>query len=399
MPKLSNRSYQMPASPIRKLVPYADAAKKKGIKVYHLNIGQPDIETPEVALEAIRNFDGKVIAYTNSAGLESYRRGVSGYYKNVGIDLDYTDILITAGGSEALFFAFMTAFNRGDEIIIPEPFYTNYNSIALEAEVVIKPITSKIEDGFALPSVEEFEQRITDKTKAILICNPSNPTGGLYNRQELEQLRDLAIKYDLWLIADEVYREFVYDGNEHVSVMNLEGIEDRVILIDSNSKRYSQCGTRTGVLACRNKEFIANALKYAQARLSPPFFGQIIGEASLKTPKEYFDKVYNEYVNRRNYLIDRLNSMEGVFAPKPKGAFYTIARLPIDDSDKFCQWMLEEFSYENQTVMMAPATGFYATEGLGKNEVRIAYVLKVEDLEKAMKVLEEGLKAYPGRTI
>ncbi len=399
MPKLSDRSYRMPASPIRKLVPLADDAKKRGIKVYHLNIGQPDIETPQVAIDAIKNWEPQVIEYTNSAGMESYRRGLAEYYKRYNINVDYTDILITAGGSEALLFTFMTLFNPGEEVIIPEPFYTNYNSIAVEADVKIVPITSKIEDGFALPPVEEFEKRITDKTKAILICNPSNPTGALYTREELEQLRDLAVKYDLWLIADEVYREFVYDGYEHVSVMHLEGIEDRVVLIDSNSKRYSQCGTRTGYLVSRNKEFIQQALKFAMARLSPPYFGQIIGEASLKTPKEYFDKVYNEYINRRNFLIDALNKMEGVFAPMPHGAFYTIARLPVDDSDKFCAWLLSDFQYEGQTVMLAPATGFYATPGLGKDEVRIAYVLKIEDLEKAMKALEIALKQYPGRTV
>ncbi len=398
MPELSQRSFQMPASPIRKLVPLADEAKKRGIKVYHLNIGQPDIETPKVALEALRNFDGKLVAYTNSAGIESYRRGLTKYYRSIGIDIDYTDILITAGGSEALFFAFMTLFNPGEEVIIPEPFYTNYNSIAKEADVKIVPITSKIEDGFALPKVEEFEKRITDKTKAILICNPSNPTGALYTPEELEQLRDLAVKYDLFLIADEVYREFVYDGYKHMSVMHLKGIEDRVVLVDSNSKRYSQCGTRTGYFISKNKQIIANALKYAQARLSPPFFGQLVGEAALNTPKEYFDQVYNEYIKRRDFLIDALNKMDGVFAPKPHGAFYTIARLPIDDSDKFCSWLLTDFQYNGQTVMLAPATGFYATPGLGKDEVRLAYVLNVDDLAKAMEVLEHALKEYPGRT-
>jgi len=320
------------------------------------------------------------------------------YYRSIGIDIDYTDILITAGGSEALFFAFMTLFNPGEEVIIPEPFYTNYNSIAKEADVKIVPITSKIEDGFALPKVEEFEKRITDKTKAILICNPSNPTGALYTPEELEQLRDLAVKYDLFLIADEVYREFVYDGYKHMSVMHLKGIEDRVVLVDSNSKRYSQCGTRTGYFISKNKQIIANALKYAQARLSPPFFGQLVGEAALNTPKEYFDQVYNEYIKRRDFLIDALNKMDGVFAPKPHGAFYTIARLPIDDSDKFCSWLLTDFQYNGQTVMLAPATGFYATPGLGKDEVRLAYVLNVDDLAKAMEVLEHALKEYPGRT-
>ena len=394
MPKLSDRSIKMPASAIRRLVPYAEAAKKRGIKVYHLNIGQPDIPTPENALEAIRNFDGKVIEYSHSAGLEEYRRGLAEYYNNLGIKVTYEDILITAGGSEALLFAMMVAFNPGDELIIPEPFYTNYNSFAAVAGVKIVPITSKIEDGFALPSVEEFEKRITPKTKGILVCNPSNPTGGLYTREELEQLRDLALKYDLYIIADEVYREFVYDGYEHVSVMQLKGVEEHTILIDSNSKRYSECGTRTGYLVSKNKKFMANALKYAQMRLSPPFFGQIVGIASLKTPKSYFEQVYNEYINRRNFIVNALNNIEGVFTPMPKGAFYTIVRLPIDDSDKFCQWMLEEFEYEGQTVMMAPATGFYATPGLGKDQVRIAYVLKVEDLKKAVVCLEKGLQKY-----
>ncbi len=400
MPTLSARSYNMPASPIRKLVPLADQAKKRGIKVYHLNIGQPDIKTPEEALEPLKNFSpDTIIGYTNSAGMESYRRALAEYYKNVGIDVDYTDILITAGGSEALFFAFMTLFNPGEEVIIPEPFYTNYNSIAQEADVKIVPITSYIEDGFALPPIEEFEKRITDKTKAILICNPSNPTGALYTKEELEQLRDIAIKHDLFLIADEVYREFVYDGYEHFSVMQLEGIEDRVVLVDSNSKRFSQCGTRTGYLVSKNKEFIKQALKYAMARLSPPYFGQIVGEASLKAPKEYFKEVYEEYIKRRNFLIDALNKIEGVYAPMPHGAFYTIARLPVDDSEKFCEWLLANFNDNGETVMFAPAPGFYATPGLGKDEVRIAYVLNVNDLSRSMEILEKALKQYPGSKI
>ncbi len=397
MPKLSTRSYEMPASPIRKLVPLADEAKKRGIKVYHLNIGQPDIKTPEVALEPLKNFSpDTIIEYTNSAGLESYRRALAGYYQGVGIDVDYTDILITAGGSEALFFTFMTLFNQGEEVIIPEPFYTNYNSIAREADVKIVPITSTIENGFALPSIEEFEKRITDKTKAILICNPSNPTGALYSREELEQLREIALKHDLFLIADEVYREFVYDGYEHFSVMQLKGIEDRVVLIDSNSKRFSQCGTRTGYLVSKNKEFIKLALKYGMARLSPPYFGQIVGEASLRAPKEYFQQVYDEYVKRRNFLIDALNKIPGVFAPMPHGAFYTIARLPIDDSEKFCSWLLSDFNDNGETIMFAPAPGFYATPGLGKDEVRIAYVLNVDDLKRSMEILEKALEQYPG---
>ncbi|MBN2891355.1 MAG: pyridoxal phosphate-dependent aminotransferase [Bacteroidales bacterium] len=394
MPKLSQRSYDMPASAIRKLVPYAEAAKKRGVKVYHLNIGQPDIKTPEHALDAIRNIDTKVIEYSHSAGIESYRRGLAKYYQNINIDVDYSDILVTAGGSEALYFAMMVAFNPGDEIIIPEPFYTNYNSFTMLAGVNVVPITSKIEDGFALPKIKDFEEKITDRTRGILICNPSNPTGGMYEEEELKQLRDFAIKHDLFIIADEVYREFVYDGRKHVSVMHLEGIEDRTILIDSTSKRYSECGSRMGCLVSKNKEFTKNALKFGQARLSPPYFGQILGEASLSTPKEYFEEVYNEYVERRNFLIAELNKIEGVYTPMPKGAFYTIAKLPIDDCDKFCQWMLEEFNYENQTVMMAPASGFYATKGSGKDQVRIAYVLKKEDLANAVKALEAGLKEY-----
>jgi len=384
----------MPASAIRKLVPYADEAKKRGVKVYHLNIGQPDIKTPENALKALRNWDGKVVEYSHSAGLLSYRKGLAKYYQGIDINVTHDDILVTAGGSEALSFAMMVAFNSGEEIIIPEPFYTNYNSFAKHACINIVPITSYIEKGFALPTLEDFESKVTDKTKGILICNPSNPTGGMYSKEELLQLAEFAIKHDLFIIADEVYREFVYDGLVHTSVMHLKGIEDRVILIDSNSKRYSECGTRTGCIVSKNKELIATALKYAQARLSPPFFGQILGEASLNTPDEYFKEVYNEYVERRNFLVTELNKIEGVYTPMPKGAFYTIAQLPIDDCDKFCQWMLEHFSYENQTVMMAPATGFYATPGLGKNQVRIAYVLKKEDLASAVKVLALGLKEY-----
>lgn len=394
MPKLSQRGNDMPSSAIRKLVPFAEAAKKKGTKVYHLNIGQPDIKTPEVAINALKNYDGHVVAYSHSAGLESYRKGLAEYYKNVGINVSHEEIIITAGGSEALSFAMNVAFNAGDELIIPEPYYTNYNSFAQIAGVNIIAITSKIEDGFALPKIEDFEAKITNKTKGILICNPSNPTGGMYLKNELEKLAQFAIKHDLFIIADEVYREFVYDGLEHTSVMQLAGIDDRVILIDSNSKRYSECGTRTGYLVSRNKEIIANAMKYAQARLSPPFFGQLVGEASLKTPKSYFDKVYSEYIKRRDYLIEALNKIEGVFTPKPKGAFYTIAQFPIDDSDKFCRWMLEEFSYENQTVMMAPATGFYSNPESGKQQVRIAYVLKIEDLKNAVLCLEKGLEKY-----
>ncbi len=394
MPELSKRSHEMPASAIRRLVPYAEAAKSRGIKVYHLNIGQPDIKTPQNAIDAIRNYDGTVVEYTHSAGILEYRKGLAKYYQSKGIDVTYEDIIVTAGGSEALNFAMNIAFNPGDELIIPEPYYTNYNSFAKMADVKIVPITSKIEDGFALPKLEDFEKKLTDKTKGILICNPSNPTGSLYLKDELELLSDFARKHDLFIIADEVYREFVYDGYEHVSVLQLKGIEDRVILVDSNSKRYSECGTRTGCLVSKNKEIMANALKYAQARLSPPYFGQLLGMASLETPQEYFDEVYKEYVERRNFLVEALNKIDGVFTPMPKGAFYTIAQLPIDDSDNFCRWMLESFEYEGQTVMMAPATGFYSKPELGKQQVRIAYVLKKEDLQNAVKCLEEGIKKY-----
>ncbi|OQX98926.1 MAG: aspartate aminotransferase [Bacteroidetes bacterium 4572_128] len=394
MPKISDRGILMPESAIRKLVPYAEEAKKRGVKVYHLNIGQPDIKTPEIAIEAIKNLDKKVIEYSHSAGIESYRRGLANYYKNVGIDVEYSDILITTGGSEAISFAFSTCLNPGDEIIIPEPFYTNYNSFAKNNGVKIVPIISSIESCFSLPPIEEFENLITEKTKGIIICNPNNPTGYLYSKEELETLAKIVKKYDLYLFSDEVYREFCYDGNEHFSVMELQGIENNVVLVDSVSKRYSACGVRIGCLVSRNKEIIKIALKYAQARLSPPALGQILGEAALKTPKSYFDEVYNEYVERRNFIIEELNKIDGVFSPMPKGAFYSIVRLPVDDSDKFCRWLLEEFSYKNQTVMLAPATGFYSRDGLGKNEVRMAYVLKKEDLKNAVKVLEEALKSY-----
>lgn len=398
MPKISERGTQMPESPIRKLVPFAEGAKKKGRKVYHLNIGQPDIKTPEVALEAVRNFDFKVVEYSHSAGNESYRRKLADFYTKLGIPLDHTQILITAGGSEAISFAMLSCMNPGDEVIIPEPFYTNYNGFAKAAGVEVVAVTSHIDNGFALPPISDFEKKIGPKTRAIVICNPNNPTGYLYSAEELEQLRKLVLKYDLYLFADEVYREFVYDGNKHLSVMNLEGIEQNVVLIDSVSKRYSACGVRIGALITRNKEIVTTALKYAQARLSPPSFGQVAGEAAIETGHEYFEEVYNEYIARRNYIIGALNEIPGVFAPMPKGAFYSIIRLPIDDGDKFCQWLLEDFEYQNQTVMLAPAAGFYATPGLGKNEVRIAYVLKREDLAKAVEVLREALKVYPGRT-
>ncbi len=398
MPSISQRGLLMPASPIRKLVPFAEAAKKRGIKVFHLNIGQPDIRTPEVALEAIRHFDQKVIEYSHSAGNESYRRKLATYYHSNGIMVDHNDMIITTGGSEAISFAFKVCLNPGDEVIIPEPFYTNYNGFAVAAGVNVVPITSDIRSGFALPPISEFEKAITPRTKAIMVCNPNNPTGYLYSEEELLQLREVVLKHDLYLFADEVYREFCYDGISHFSVMNLEGLENHAVLMDSVSKRYSECGVRIGVLISKNKQLIASALKFAQARLSPPSLGQVIGEASLDTPAEYFREVYDEYIARRNYVIEALNKIPGVFAPLPKGAFYSVISLPVDDADKFCQWLLEDFSYEGQTVMLAPASGFYATPGLGRSEARIAYVLKLEDLKGAVKCLEEALKVYPGRT-
>ncbi|MFY8184871.1 MAG: pyridoxal phosphate-dependent aminotransferase [Bacteroidia bacterium] len=398
MPSISSKANNMPASPIRKLVPYADAAKKRGVKIFHLNIGQPDIETPEVMLNAIKTSPIKVVEYSPSAGFESYRTKLAAYYQGFKINVSANDIIITNGGSEALSFAFMTCFNNGDEVIIPEPFYANYNGFATAADVIIKPIKSTIDTGFALPPISEFEKLITPKTKGIMICNPGNPTGYLYSRKELEQLRDLVKKHDLYLLSDEVYREFCYDGKEYVSVMHLEGIDDNVILLDSISKRYSACGARIGALISKNKNFMATAMKFAQARLSPPTFGQIGAEAALSTPQSYFDKVQKEYVARRDFLIGELNAMPNVVCPKPSGAFYCIAKLPIDNSDKFCQWLLEEFSYKAQTVMMAPATGFYSTPGSGTDEVRLAYVLNLDDLKNAMECLAEALKVYPGKT-
>ncbi|MFI5204967.1 MAG: pyridoxal phosphate-dependent aminotransferase [Flavobacteriales bacterium] len=398
MPSISNRGSIMPASPIRKLVPFAEDAKKRGIKVYHLNIGQPDIETPQVALDALKNANIKVIEYSHSAGIESYRKGLAEYYKTFGINITHEDIIITTGGSEALIMGFISCLNPGDEIIIPEPFYANYNSFAITAGVTVVPVTSGIETGFALPPVSEIEKRITPKTKAILICNPGNPTGYLYKQDELERLRDIVKKNDLFLFADEVYREFCYDGAVPFSAMNLGGLEENVILVDSVSKRYSMCGARIGALISRNKKVMQAALKFAQARLSPPTFGQIAGEAALKTPKSYFDAVSAEYVERRNILVDGLNTIPGVICPKPGGAFYAMAKFPIDNSDTFCQWMLEKFEYNKQTVMMAPATGFYATKGLGLQEVRLAYVLNKESLKASIEVLREALKVYPGVT-
>ncbi|MCF8295505.1 MAG: pyridoxal phosphate-dependent aminotransferase [Bacteroidales bacterium] len=397
MPSISSKGKRMPASPIRKLVPFAEAAKKKGRKVYHLNIGQPDIPTPQVALDAIRTIDLKVIEYSHSAGFESYRRKLAAYYQQHGLDINHEEIIITTGGSEALLFAFNSCLDPGDEVIIPEPFYANYNSFAISAGVIVKPITSRIETNFGLPGMEEFEKLITPKTKGIVICNPNNPTGYLYSKEEMLQLGEIAKKHDLFIFSDEVYREFCYDGEKHFSALELKGLEEHVILTDSVSKRYSECGVRIGALVSKNKEFMATAMKFAQARLSPPTFGQIAGEASLETPKSYFDEVYNEYIERRNYTVEALNAIPGVFTPKPKGAFYTVVRLPVDDAEKFCQWLLEDFEYQNQTVMMAPANGFYATPGLGQDEVRIAYVLKIEELKKAMEVLRVALEQYPGR--
>ncbi|MDP1624006.1 MAG: pyridoxal phosphate-dependent aminotransferase [Bacteroidales bacterium] len=397
MPTISLRGQACPPSPIRKLVPYSDEAKLKGITVYHLNIGQPDIETPANVLEKIRNTDLKVIEYSHSAGILSYRKKLAEYYLQAGISVTPDQMIVTTGGSEGILFTMLACLNPGDEVIIPEPFYANYNGFAVAAGVVVKPIPSYIDDGFALPPISAFEEAITPKTKAILLCNPNNPTGYLYSREELEFLRDIVKKHDLYFFVDEVYREFCYDGHQHHSVMNLEGIDQNVVLLDSISKRYSACGVRIGVMISKNKEIIATALKFAQARLSPPTFGQIAGEEAVNTPESYLVNVLEEYVRRRDIVVESINRMDGCYCPNPGGAFYAVARLPVDDSDKFCQWLLEEFSYEGQTVMFAPATGFYSTPGRGKDEVRISYVLNVSDLKKAMKCLEEGLKVYPGR--
>ena len=387
----------MPESPIRKLVPYAEQAKKDGKKVYHLNIGQPDIETPQVALDAVKNFSKQVVEYSHSAGFESYRKGLASYYQSLDINISYDELMITTGGSEALLFGLNSCLDTGDEVIIPEPFYANYNGFSASAGIKVKPISTSINNGFALPPIEEFEKLITNKTKAILICNPGNPTGYLYSLEELETLRDLVKKHDLFLFADEVYREFAYDGNSHISVLNLDGLEDNAVVIDSTSKRYSMCGIRVGCIVSKNKDVINTALKFAQARLSPPTFGQVAGEAALSTPKSYFDDVIKEYVSRRDLLVDSLNQIPGVLCPKPKGAFYAIAELPVDNAEKFAQWLLEEFDYNNETLMVAPAAGFYSTEGEGYNQVRIAYVLNLDSLKKAIKCLEEALKLYPGR--
>ena len=397
MPKISEKGIRMPASPIRKLVPYSDEAKKRGIKVYHLNIGQPDIETPKGAIAALQSAKIDVLAYSHSAGTLSCRKKIVEYYKRWNINVTENEIIVTAGGSEAILFAFNTCLDPGDEVIIPEPFYANYNGFAISVGVNVKPIISVIDNGFALPPIEEFEKVTPPKTTAIMICNPNNPTGYLYSRQELESLAKIVKKHDLYLFADEVYREFVYDGEEAFSVMNLKEIEQNVILLDSVYKRYSACGARIGMFITKNKEVYNAAMKFAQARLSPPYFGQIFTEAAVDTPQSYFDEVQKEYIARRNIVVESINKMEGCFCPNPKGAFYATARLPIDDSDRFCQWLLEDFNYNGETVMLAPATGFYSVKGKGKDEVRISYCLNVNDMKASMKCLSEALKVYPGR--
>ena len=394
MPNISKRGKNMPASPIRKLVPYAEAAKKRGVKVYHLNIGQPDIKTPQVAFEAIKNANIEVLAYSHSAGNESYRKKLVEYYSSVNINLNINELIVTTGGSEALYFAMFSCLDVGDEIIITEPFYANYNGFANAGNIKVKALTAEISNGFALPAVSNFEAAIDPNTKAIIICNPSNPTGYLYTPAELNQLKDLALKHDLFLIADEVYREFVYDGQQHMSVLNLEGLEKHAIVIDSVSKRYSACGARIGALVTKNKQVIETATKFAQARLSPPSFAQIAAEAMVDVEASYFDEVKAEYVNRRNTLVEGLNKIEGVVCPTPGGAFYTTVELPVKDTDLFCQWLLEDFEHNNETIMLAPASGFYATEGLGKNQVRIAYVLNEEDLKRCLTILEMALEVY-----
>lgn len=387
----------MPESPISKLVPLAAAAKERGTKVYHLNIGQPDLPTPKVGLDALKNIDRKLLEYSTPEGYLSYRKKLVDYYRKFNINVKADDIVITCGGSEAVQIAFMACLDPGDEIILTEPLYANYLGFAIPAGIKVRTITTKIEDGFALPAVEKFEELINERTKAILICNPNNPTGSLYTPEEMTQIRDMVKKHDLLLFSDEVYREFVYTENPYISAGSLEGIEQNVVILDSVSKRYSECGVRIGALVTKNKEIRNTAIKFCQARVSPPLVGQIVAEASVDTPEEYFREVYDEYVERRNCLINGLNDIPGVFSPTPMGAFYTVAKLPVDDSDKFCSWCLEKFSYENETVMMAPASGFYITPGAGHNQVRIAYVLKKEDLERALIVLRKALEAYPGR--
>lgn len=398
MPQISKKGKSLPASAIRKLVPYADAAKERGIKVHHLNIGQPDILTPKGAIEAMKNADISIVEYTNSAGNLSYRKKLAGYYQKHNINVTENEIIVTNGGSEALQFAFSVCLNEGEEILIPEPYYTNYNSFAIQAGAVIKTIPSYIEDGFALPPIEDFEKAITSKTRAIMVCNPNNPTGYLYSKEELDILGKLVKKHDLYLISDEVYREFCYDGAEHHSVMHLEGLEDNVILLDSVSKRYSACGARVGCIVSKNKEVMDASMRMAQARLCPPFFGQIFSEAAIDTPDSYFTDVLAEYDKRRHVLVEAINAIPGCFCPMPKGAFYTMIQMPIDDSDKFCQWLLEDFNLNGETVMLAPATGFYSDPEKGRKQARITYCLKIEDIKAAAICLEAALKVYPGRT-
>ncbi len=396
MLQISQRGQAMPASPIRKLVPYAEAAKKRGIKVYHLNIGQPDIETPKMILDAVRHSDFKVLEYSHSAGNESYRRKLVSYYESVGIHVNYNEIIVTTGGSEAIQFGFMACLDAGDEVIIPEPFYANYNGFAVAAGVKVVPVTSYIENGFALPPIAEIEKKITARTKAIVICNPNNPTGYLYSDAEMQQLKEIILKYNLFLFSDEAYREFCYEGHQ-VSAMHLEGVDENVIIMDTISKRYSACGGRIGAFITKNKTVLDAVMKFAQARLSPPSFAQIAGEAAIDLPADYFDTTKAEYKSRRDLIVKRLNAIEGVFCPNPGGAFYAMAKLPIDDADIFCQWLLESFQFENQTIMLAPATGFYGSPGLGKHEVRLAYVLNLDDINKSMDCLEKALEVYPGK--
>lgn len=398
MPTISHRSSSLPSSAVRKLVPFADEAKKEGAHVYHLNIGQPDIDSPKEMMNAISTYEGNYVPYTHSAGNISYRDKLVTYYSKHNIHINSDDLVVTASGSEALLFSMLTCMNPGDEIIIPEPFYTNYNSLAHITGVKIIPVTSNIEDGFKLPEIKQFEEKISDKTKAILICNPNNPTGYLYSSEELNQLKDLVLKHDLFLISDEVYREFVYDADDYVSILTIEGLEDNAIVLDSVSKRYNACGLRIGAFVSKNKDLIEKVIKLAESRLSPPALAQHVAEAAIETEDSYFEGVKEEYLKRRDYLVERLNAVDGVTCPVPGGAFYCVVKLPIDDSDKFCEWLLTDFRHENETVMLAPATGFYATEGLGKDEVRIVYVLKVEDLKKAIDCIETALEVYPGKT-
>lgn len=394
MPVISQRGVEIPSSPIRKLTPLANNAKARGIKVYHLNIGQPDLPTPESALEAVRRVDRKVLEYSPSQGFLSLRKKLAEYYSKYRIELSPDDIIVTSGGSEAVLFAFLSCLNPGDEIIIPEPAYANYMAFAVSAGAVIKTVPSSIETGFALPPVEKFEELITERTKAVLICNPNNPTGYLYSRKEMNQIRDLVKKYDLYLFSDEVYREFIYTGSPYISACHLDGIEDNVVLIDSVSKRYSECGIRIGALVTKNKAVREAVMKFCQARLSPPLLGQIVAEASIEGNEEYSADVYEQYVERRKCLVDGLNRIPGVYSPIPMGAFYTMVRLPVDDAEKFCKWCLTDFDYEGETIMMAPGNGFYSTPGMGRDEVRIAYALNIEDLKRAVLILEKALEAY-----